>query len=405
MRQGFDTKGDPLGRYYTDTSIGQAFVSLFDRRHATSILDLGSGGGSLTVAAARRWAEARIQSVDIDVGAEQCIRLGMASAGHLAHEHLVADVLDEDLPDMMGGNSFDLAVCNPPYNRIRWREGFARILADAGLGRLHTIPTETFQADIMFVAQILRVTEPEAEVGVIVPDGLISGRRSRAVRHALLERVRIMRVIQLPRGSFQGTEAQAHVIVFRNEPGRGESVEISNLNVEGISPPVTICCEAAKTRMDYGFYRSTTGTVRRTFTLRGIQAEITRGSLSSVEARKSGEPIFHTNGFNQKSAFAYHLSDQPIGGDRAGRRIAEPGDILLARVDRALQRKICVVTRGRALLTDCVYRIRVPATWRDLVARGLLSDAGQAALSRASRGVGARMLNKEDLLDLEIEAS
>ncbi|AZO32547.1 hypothetical protein EJ071_38070 [Mesorhizobium sp. M1B.F.Ca.ET.045.04.1.1] len=48
---------DPLGRYYTP-GISQVFVSLLDRRHANSILDLGSGGGSLTVAAAQRWTDA-----------------------------------------------------------------------------------------------------------------------------------------------------------------------------------------------------------------------------------------------------------------------------------------------------------------------------------------------------------
>ncbi|RWE28610.1 N-6 DNA methylase, partial [Mesorhizobium sp.] len=341
---------------------------------------------------------------DVDLGAEKHVRLGMASAGHLAHEHLVADVLDENLPDMVGGTRFDLAVCNPPYTRIRWRHGFARILAEAGLHRLRTVPAETLPSDIMFVAQILRVAEFGAEVGVIVPDGLVSGRRSRAIRHALLKRVRVMRVVQLPRGSFRGTEAQAHVIVFRNEPGRGESVEISNLDVDGISSPISIGSEAAEFRMDYGFYRPIKDTVRQGFTLRGIQAKITRGSLSSVEARACSAPIFHTNCFTQRSPLAYRLSDLPIGADCGGRRIAEPGDILVARVDRELHRKVCVVTCGRAVLTDCVYRIRVPATWRDTVVRGLLSDAGQAALIRASRGVGARMLNKEDLLDLEIEA-
>ncbi|MDX8477895.1 N-6 DNA methylase [Mesorhizobium sp. VK24D] len=403
MRQGFGTESDPLGRYYTDPVIGQVFVSLFDRRHASSILDLGSGGGSLTVAAARRWVDARIQTVDVDLGAEQHIRLGMASAGHQAHEHLVADVLDENLPDMVGGPRFDLAVCNPPYTRIRWRDGFARILAEAGLERLHAVPSEALSSDIMFIAQILRLAERGAEIGVIVPDGLVSARRSRAIRQALLDRVRVMRVVQLPRGSFRGTEAQAHVIVFRNECGRGEPVEISSLDVDGTSSPITVGTEAAEFRMDYGFYRSIRNVVRHGFTLRGIQAEITRGSLSSAEARECSEPIFHTNGFNQHSPLAYRLSGQRLSEDRPGRRIAEPGDILLARVDRELQRKICVVTHGRAIITDCIYRIRVPATWRDTVARGLLSDAGQAALVRASRGVGARMLNKEDLLDLEIE--
>ena len=402
MSQGAGIKRDPLARYYTDPTIGQVFVSLFDRGNANSILDLGSGGGSLTIAAAHRWANARIQTIDLDLDAEAQIRTSMASAGHNAHEHLVADVLDEELPNKVGGSRFDLAVCNPPYMRIRWREGFTRILADAGMQSLHAIPPAALTSDIMFVAQILRLAEPGAEIGVIVPDGLVSARRSRAVRQALLERVRVMRVVQLPRGSFLGTEAQAHIIVFRNERGRGEPVEISNFDIDGISAPVAVDKQAAESRMDFSFYQTGIRS-RRGFNLRALGAEIIRGSLSTVEARACGEPVFHTDQFDSAVALSHRLPEQPVCKDRPGRRVAEPGDILLARVDRDLQRKICVIVRGRAVLTDCVYRVRVPATWRDVVARALLSESGQAALLRASRGVGARMLNKQDLLDMEIE--
>lgn len=403
MRQELELRGDPLGRFYTDPAIGQVFVSLFDRRQASSILDLGSGGGSLTVAAARRWTDARIQTVDVDLGAEEHIRSGMASAGHAHHDHLVADVLDENLPEMVGGPRFDLAVCNPPYAKIKWRDGFSRILAEAGMEGLQTLPPPALSSDIMFIAQILRLAEPGAEVGVIVPDGLVSARRHLAVRQALLERVRVMRVVQLPRRSFRGTEAQAHVIVFRNERGRGEPVEISHLDADGVSSPIVVGNEDAGIRMNHGYYQSVTGTLRKGFSLRGIGAEIIRGSLSSAQARACREPVFHTSSFNQQSTFDYRLNGAGVASDRPGRRIAEPGDILLARVDRNLHRKICVVSQGQAILSDCIYRIRVPANWRNTVVRGFLSDAGQAALIGATRGVGARMLSKEDLLDLEFE--
>ena len=395
-------RGDPLGRYYTDFAVGQVFVSLFDRHKASSILDLGSGGGSLTLAAARRWMDARIQTVDVDLRAEEHIRSGMASAGHLHHDHLVADVLDENLPEMVGGPRFDLAVCNPPYTRIKWRDGFARILAEAGMEGLRALPPKALSSDIMFIAQILRLAEPGAEVGVIVPDGLVSARPYRAVREALLQRVRVMRVVQLPRRSFRGTEAQAHVIVFRNERGRGEPVEISHLDADGVSSPIVVGHEDARIRMNHGYYLSATRTSKKGFSLRGIGAEITRGSLSSAEARACTEPVFHTSSFHQESSFEYRLDGTSVASDRPGRRLAQPGDILLARVDRNLHRKICLVERGQAVLTDCIYRIRVPAAWRSTVVRGLLSDSGQAALIGATRGVGARMLSKEDLLDLEI---
>lgn len=86
-------------------------------------------------------------------------------------------------------------------------------------------------------------------------------------------------------------------------------------------------------------------------------------------------------------------------------RIAEPGDILVARVDRALHEKVCFVASGRAAITDCVYRVRVLPEWRPRVLAALTSPAGRQALSALARGVGPRMLNREDLLDLPLDCA
>jgi type I restriction enzyme M protein len=403
MNVGSGTGRDPLDRYYTDPAVGRLFVDLLDRRQPSAILDLGSGGGSLSLAVARRWAGARILTVDVDHGSVESIRRGMASAGHELHEHLVADALDENLPELVSGARFDVAVCNPPYARTRWRTGFERILKEAGLCELQAIPRQALTSDILFVAQILRMAEAGAEIGIIIPDGLASGRRSRPIRSALLRRTCVTRIVQLPRGSFRGTDAQAHIVVLRNERGNGLEIEISRISASGPVAPLRISVADAEHRMDYSWYEPRLGGSGRTFTLRAIGAQILRGNLSSSEARSCPDPVFHTTDYRQPDSFAYSLSPSFSGADRPGCRVAEPGDILLARVDRELHRKACLVTEGRAVLTDCIFAIRVPAMWRHTVLRAFLSPRGQAALIRASRGVGARMLGKEDLLDLELE--
>lgn len=397
------TGRDPLDRYYTDPAVGRFFVSLLDRKQPSAILDLGSGGGSLSLAVARRWTGARILTVDVDHASIEPIRIGMASTGHERHEHLVADALDENLPELVSGTRFDVAVCNPPYARARWRNGFERILKEAGLCELQSVPRQALNSDILFVAQILRLAQIGAEIGLIVPDGLASGRRSRPIRTALLRRTRIMRIVQLPRGSFRGTDAQAHIIVLRNEPGTGQDIEISRISDSGLAAPLRISVAEAEHRMDYSWYEPRLGGRGLPFTLRSIGAQIIRGNLSSAEAKSCPDPVFHTTDYRQSAQFAYSLSHGFSGPDRPGRRVAEPGDILLARVDRELHRKVCLVSEGRAVLTDCIFAIRVPAIWRHTVLRALLSPRGQAGLIRASRGVGARMLGKEDLLDLELE--
>lgn len=396
--------GDPLGRYYTEGRVGHLVVSLFDLRRANSILDLGAGGGSLSLAAAQRWGEAQILTIDADCGVRDLLRSRMSLAGHRLHEHLVADAFDENLPDLIRGARFDLAVCNPPYSRIRWRDGFAKILSDAGLADLHTLVPNAVTSEIVFVAQILRLAHPGAEIGVIVPDGFVSGRRAQLIRRAFLHRTQVARVVQLPRGSFRGTDAQAHIIVFRNQSGEDKNIELSKLTPHGLSAPLLISTIEAEQRMDHAYYERQTQSYLRKFTLRSIGAEIVRGSLSSSEARICPFPIFHTTSFSQYDPYNYHLPTYDISSNQTKCRMAEIGDILLARVDRELHRKICLIVQGKAVITDCVYRIRVSPNWRQSVSRALLSPHGQSELIRASRGVGARMLNKEDLLNMELEA-
>jgi len=394
-------KGDSLGRYYTGMEVSQIFVNLFKTVHATSILDLGSGGGALSLAAARRWFGARIQTVDVDPSAQR-LRTEISPSGNGGHEHLVADALGENLEELVGGARFDLGLCNPPYTRIPWRQNFSRILADASLDDLALKNNGGISSDILFIAQLLRLTRPGAEIGVIVPDGTVSGSRSEAVRKALLKRVSIRQVVQLPRGSFHDTEAQAYALFFRNEPGNGEEIEIRELGKGELCPPKWISHSQAALRMDYKYYRFPEDPSAG-FTLRNIQADIARGGISSSQAPNCGYPVFHTCNFIQPDPLAYRLPGNQPCQFRPGWRIAGPGDILLARVDRKLHRKICLVSAGHALITDLIYRIRVPGVWQRKVVEAFLSEEGQTALMRASRGVGARMLNKEDLLDITLK--
>jgi type I restriction enzyme M protein len=83
--------------------------------------------------------------------------------------------------------------------------------------------------------------------------------------------------------------------------------------------------------------------------------------------------------------------------------IAEPGDILMARVDRSLHQKIAIVTKGRAAITDCVYRVRVPVEHQKRVFTALRSTHGEQAILSATKGVSARLLGKGTLLGLRLQ--
>ena len=85
--------------------------------------------------------------------------------------------------------------------------------------------------------------------------------------------------------------------------------------------------------------------------------------------------------------------------------MAETGDILMARVDRNLHEKIGIVVSGSAAVTDCIYRIRLQNQNHYKAYEALCSDKGRKNILALTKGVGARIIGKADLLDMPLEVS
>lgn len=82
--------------------------------------------------------------------------------------------------------------------------------------------------------------------------------------------------------------------------------------------------------------------------------------------------------------------------------LAQPGDILLARVGRNLEQKVCTVTRGTIAVSDCILILRVEPKYQKRALRYLTSAKGRAALLATSHGVGAAFITMDALQSLEI---
>jgi type I restriction enzyme M protein len=81
-------------------------------------------------------------------------------------------------------------------------------------------------------------------------------------------------------------------------------------------------------------------------------------------------------------------------------KIARAGDILIARIGRNLQEKICFLPRGACVISDCIFALRTSVEHREMLLTYLLSEDGKVALKAASHGVGAKYLSRSDVLNM-----
>lgn len=379
-----------LGCYDTRDPISALLVEQLRIPYPTKVLDLGSGQGSLLHAARSRWPKSAVHAAEIDPHRHQYVQLRFPDIRIIQtdglHKNLALHLeVDE--------GSIDVAVCNPPYLRSPATEDCRALLEAVGLNcRFRVITTE-----LLFLAQNLRLLRPGGELGIILPDGLLTGKEFVALRETLLEQHELFGVIQLPDKAFSRTEARTHILLLRRGGTSQDALPLHKASVEGkIISTVRISKADAATRMDHDYWRWRSACpITAGITLETLGADIRRGSYLRIDLTRQGFSFFHTSDFPSSFPYTVNLDNTapPLTGVTA-----QTGDILLARVGKRCIGRVALVSSGQALFTDCVYRIRLPEAWRQPAWKALLSDAGQAWLRAQAHGVCAQVISKSDLL-------
>ena len=389
---------NPWAQFYTPHIAGQLLVSAMHSERPDTVVDIGVGGGQLLRAARARWKDARLYAADIDP------KHVKAACGHFPEAVCrKLDALRICLPAKLGleEGQADVAVCNPPYLPATDLPGVHDILRAADLH--DCLSEKRVTTEIVFIAQNLRLLRPGGELAVIVPDGLATHSHYAELRQALCERHGLYRVIQLPDRFFAGTEARTHIFYLRKQ---GQSV--SAIRLAGAAPngdlmeEIAIAPDSARERLDYSFHAHAEAASSTTVNLRDLGAEIARGLFTHQECQKLTIPYFHTTDFkrfpNGRIAYPGHV-------DHPERWVARAGDILVPRVGARCLHYTAKVVSGLPVFTDCVYRIRVAARWRQAVWKALSSAAGREWRIQAAHGVCARVLGKEVLLNFPIRVA
>lgn len=392
---------DPLGRYYTHDSIANLLVETMGNHSPGLALDLGAGDGALVRQASAVWKQTQFITVDIDKNAGS---VKLSTSGNNNFKHYVADALGKNLSKRLaiklGGA--DAALCNPPYIRPSWKKHFGEILEEAGLS--HVLPKMSdAPSDLLFIAQNLRFLRSGGHLGLILPDGIIAGERFQAFRETLARKHKIERVIELPRRIFKGTDAKAHIVVLAKDSGGSSSIQIQRVESDGaLSSSIALSYDLAKLRLDYSHYVTKDRHDDESLAIRDVAILAARGNCSSAQRRGMSVPVFHTTEFNASGTVPSNFVLKKQDSSVATGLVAIPGDILIARVGRNLEGKVCLVRKGYVILSDCIFALRVLPAYREQVFSFLTSQAGRDALASASHGVAARFITTEALLNIKI---
>jgi type I restriction enzyme M protein len=409
------SNSDALGRYYTKTDISEFLVDQIEDHHPRRLLDLGAGSGSLSIAAASRWGNLDLLTVDIDARVADGYKtnLGNSNLKFSSHKHFHTDALSNDLPSLLNtfSNPIDTAVCNPPFISPEWTSDYSDLLEETGF--IQCLPIKSsIDAAVLFLAQNLRLIGKNATLGIILPDSFITAAKYKKFRQHLLTNYEVVKVIQLPRGSFHGTDALASIFIIKKTNTSSGLISIYKLDESRkLSGRLQIPTESGFGRLDYNFHCQAINQNRSSdiTTLESVKAIINRGTLSSSEAKQYKAPVFHTSDISEKDCGIWKdLSrfDVPPNFDSKKNLITgEPGDILIARVGRNLETKILGISKGTIILTDCIYRIRVPEHLRAVLLSALSSENGRKWLSLHAYGVAAKHLTKLDLLSFPLQVN
>jgi len=391
---------DALGRYYTSNLFSTLLVSNITAKDPAIILELGAGGGSLLKAAKKRWINAAFFATEIDGESINNIKKSLPFV-NLFHDNSLDISVPDKIRFLTGGA--DVAICNPPYLRLREIERYYDLFDAANLPLCRRLNFVT--SDIIFFAQNLTILKDSGQLGIILPDSLITGKDFAAFRQTLLENHAITKIIELPENIFPKTEALTHILIVEKGNTTRDQIKVLKAEKDGrYSEEILVKSSDLINRMDYKYHSHvlTNSGGKTQKTLSDFMPEIKRGSVEQRHLREQKISQIHTTTMIHGKADM--IFKKGLGRKHLDRFvIAQKGDILLARVGRGCMGKVCMVDSGEAVVSDCIYRIRVAEKHKDRVFEALRSFKGQEWIKAIAHGVCAKVLSKSDVLQIPID--
>lgn len=385
-----------LAQYYTEDSISKLLVSSMSSINPASLLEIGVGQGSLIKQAQAKWTTAKIIGIEIDERKKLYLKKTFPEANLF-----FTNGLSSRLKNIINVqyNTIDLAICNPPYLVVDKNREINQIIEAAGLGNIKNYKKIT--SDIVILGQNLLFLKDGGELGIILPDGPVTSFDFESFRKNISENHTIQTIIELPFKTFLKTEAKTYILIIKKgKIGRGHdyNLELLKSDTKGnVTNRLSVGNTEIIKRMDFSFHSWKQNFNEIGITLKEMNAEICRGSFSKKALFLSGNQFLHTTQINNNSSLILdcHNIDKGI--------FAKKNDIVMSRVGRNNLGKVTIIKSGKILISDCVFRIRIPsAKYRTAFLKKINSRIGQNWIDAHSHGVCVKIISKADLMNFKI---
>ena len=373
-------------QYFTEELFAKSMITLIDIKKVHRALDLGIGDGALSKAVLRRWPQICIDAIDVDD--DICNNTMLKKYNINIQQGDVLNVEDINLSN----NSYELAICNPPYKRIKHDNKYRELFNEANLNECNE--QKCISADIIFVAVNLKLLKPNGILAIIVPDGLLTRKDYKPFRHAIISRHRIIQVIQLPERAFSKTEARTHIVIIEKNGNTNDYVPISNMNQDGvINETINIARTVLFNRMDFSYCKWVKlSSKEQHYQFDNISYEIKRGGISYKNLKMSRLNFLHSNSYSNNACLLLPSYEYTIN-----KVTAKAGDIIMCRVGKRCVGKIAFIESGTILLSDCLFKITVPYKYQKELFKELQSLESKEWISINAHGVCSKVISKSDL--------
>ncbi|PPD00225.1 MAG: hypothetical protein CTY35_02950 [Methylotenera sp.] len=375
-----------FNQYYTEKAYGDELVKKLTLTAPKQALDIGFGSGNLLRAAKRRWNDIDLIGIDIDYkNIEKAEKYREINAIEL-------NGFDPSLPDTIVNRfgKIDLLLSNPPYFSHQFDSTTKSILQSVGLLDCLSSKLKTIPAELVFLAQNLRLLSENGELGIILPAGLISGERWKNVRRYLFSNYHVSNVIQLPINCFKKTDAQTFILTIKKKVSYDSSSV--NLSHASVNQSLLINLKEAEQRADFNYYFNK-DQLKSTSQFDELDYQVFRGNKSFHDLKSISDEYLHTTSL-AKIPNSINLRTMPI----VGCKNTQSGDIVLARVGRRCLGRVHYINIGSLPISDCIICIR-PKNKKigNTIFKALSSINFQTYVEKVALGVGAKYITHQTI--------